>query len=196
MQGVALGAAACLVGVKSLSVCVCACVSSCSRSLTRRANHVRGVVDGLRICYAWPKEQKVSESVQCRTGTANPPCTTWREGREESSWTRCALPRLCYPPHPPPLAHPRSTSPSPIPAISRLTFLLLSEQFQPAIACAILCLVPKNRQHITAYKYLASPYLAVSFPGFHPSHVSVSAPGILWPPHGPNCRALGLRPRD
>lgn len=149
------------------------------------------------VCYAWPKEQVIEGECMCAlsAGAVNresySPSTTIHDLEGGSSWMiRCTLPRLCYPPPPstcPPPFH------IPIPHPSDLTphLLLLSEQSQPAIACAVLCLVSKIRQRIAAYKYPASPYLAAAFPRLHPSDMSVPASGTLWPPHGPHCRALG-----
>lgn len=124
------------------------------------------------------------------TGTAilhhhhHPPSTPWFVAQ------RTCTSKVVLPPHPPPPVHPRSTSPSPIPPNLTPHLLLLSEQSQPAIACAILCLVSKIRQRIAAYKYSASPDLAAAFPTFRSSTVSVYASGILWPPHGPDHQAL------
>ena len=91
-------------------------------------------------------------------------------------------PSTCPPPFHIPIPHPTDLTPH---------LLLLCEESQPAVACAILCLVSKTRQRIAEYKYPASPHLAAAFPSFIPSNVSVSASGIFWPPCGPDCQALG-----
>lgn len=144
-------------------------------------------------------DEGVSECAGVVTGdSSSPPSAPWREG---AAGFRCATHlhlhfQGCATPPPPPPVHPRSTIPIPHPTHLTPHLLLLSEQSQPAIACAIFCLVSKIRQRIAAYKYPASPHLAAAFPTLHPSYVSVSASGTLGPPHGPDHQALGLRLRD
>lgn len=136
-------------------------------------------------------------SARVVAGTSYPPSThtPWREGPAAGLDVACALvlPRLCYPPSPlpPPPVHPPFHIPIPHPTHLTPHLLLSSEQSQPAVACAILCLVSNNRQRTAAYKYPASPRLAAAFPNLDPSTVSVSASGTARPLHGPHHQALG-----
>lgn len=133
-------------------------------------------------------------SARVVAGTSYSPSTHTLEGGT-SSWARLCVhtcsSKVVLPPLPPPPVHPRFHIPIPHPTHLTPHLLLSSEQSQPAVPCAILCLVFNNHQRIAAYKYPASPRLAAAFPNLDPSTVSVSASGTARPLHGPHHQALG-----